>query len=196
MVPPLVADAEDERKDEGRVKSFDATTLKSRLDALSFLPREGTVVDGDILTDHGETRTEQLRERPCVHEDEGRPALIQRIVNRGEAGGRLRGDVEVPGGLEVFVDRTRPLDLILIPLLERRDENLERRLPAKQGGDRLWMTDGRRQADSLEISVRDATETLEADRELDPPAVRRGLMDLADGDVRHAPEVTPRHRPR
>src|SRR2546425_11695276 len=51
------------------------------------------------------------------------------------------------------------------------------------------MTDGRRQADSLEISVRDATETLEADRELDSPAVRRELMDLVDDDVAHAPEV-------
>src|SRR2546425_8225689 len=57
------------------------------------------------------------------------------------------------------------------------------------------MTDGRRQADSLEISVRNATETLEADRELDPPAVRRELMDLVDDDIPHAPEVTLHHLP-
>src|SRR6266581_4185457 len=44
-------------------------------------------------------------------------------------------------------------------------------------------------SESLEVSVRDATETLEADRELDPPAVRRELMDLVDDDVAHAPEV-------
>src|SRR3989454_6360371 len=52
------------------------------------------------------------------------------------------------------------------------------------------MTDGRREADSLEVSVRDATETLQADRELDPPAVLRELMDLVDDDIPHAPEVT------
>src|SRR5206468_6923149 len=39
-------------------------------------------------------------------------------------------------------------------------------------------------------SVRDATETLQADRELDPPAVLRELMDLVDDDMPHAPEVT------
>src|SRR2546426_7574145 len=52
------------------------------------------------------------------------------------------------------------------------------------------MTDGSRQADALEISVCDAPETLEADRELDPPAVRRELMDLVDDDIPHASEVT------
>src|SRR5947209_20285704 len=49
------------------------------------------------------------------------------------------------------------------------------------------------QGDSLDIAFRDATETLEADRELDPPAVPRELMDLVDDDVPHAPEVTLHH---
>ena len=45
----------------------------------------------------------------------------------------------------------------------------------------------------MEIPFRDATETLEADRELDPPAVPRELMDLVDNDIPHAPEVTLHH---
>src|SRR2546422_11697410 len=123
---------------------LDRTAFETRLDALSFLPRERAVVDSDILADHGETRTKEFRKRPRVHEDEGGPALIERIVDRGEAGSRLGRDVEVPGGLEVFVDRTRPLDPIFVSLLERRDENLERRLPAKHRGDGVRVTDGRR----------------------------------------------------
>src|SRR3989454_1711104 len=189
------ADVDAELEGRGRDEAFDLSAFETRLDALSFLPRKRTVVDRDILADHGETGTKELRKRPCVHKDEGRPALIERIVDRREAGSRLGSDVEVPGGLEVFVDRTRPLDPVFVSFLERRDENLERHLPAKQGSDCLWMTDGRRQADSLEISVRDATETLEANRELDPPAVRRELMDLVDDDIPHAPEVTLHHLP-
>src|SRR3989441_11567510 len=108
-------------------------------------------MDGDILTDHGETGTKQLRERAGVHEDEGRPTFVEGILDCGEAGSRLGSDVEVPGGLEVFVDRTRPLDPVFVSLLERRDENLERRLRAKHRGNCVRMTDGRGQADSLEV---------------------------------------------
>src|SRR3989442_14090852 len=141
LFPGPVVEAELKRR--GPDESFDGPTPETRLDALSFLPWERTVVDGDILTDHGETGTKQLRERAGVHEDEGRPTFVEGILDCGEAGGRLGGDVEVPGGLEVFVDRTRPLDPIFVSLLERRDENLERRLPAKHRGNCVRMTDGR-----------------------------------------------------
>src|SRR5438093_8573615 len=57
------------------------------------------------------------------------------------------------------------------------------------------MTDRCRQADSLEIPFRDATEALQADRELYPAAVLRELMDLVDDDIPHAPEVTLHHLP-
>src|SRR5436309_15687209 len=117
------------------------------------------------------------------------------MVDRRGAARHLGGDVEVPGGLEVFVDRTRPFDAIFVSLLERRNENLERALPTEQGGDCVWMTDSCRQADSLEIPFRDATEALQADRELDPAAVIRELMDLVDDDITHAPEVTLHHLP-
>src|SRR3989454_443857 len=138
------ADVDAELKGRSRDETFDVATLETCLDALSFLPRERAVVDRDVLADHGETETKEFRERPCVHKDEGRPTLIKRIVDRGEAGRRLGSDVEVPGGLEVFVDRTRPLDPVLVSLLERRDENLERGLPAKHRGDCVRVTDGRR----------------------------------------------------
>src|SRR5437667_12020532 len=55
------------------------------------------------------------------------------------------------------------------------------------------MTDRCRQGDALEVPRRDATETLEADRELESPPVLRELMDLVDDDVPHAPEVTLHH---
>src|SRR5206468_2277025 len=100
------ADVDAELKGRSRDETFDVATLETCLDALSFLPRERAVVDRDVLADHGETGTKEFRERPCVHKDEGRPTLIKRIVDRGEAGRRLGSDVEVPGGLEVFVDRT------------------------------------------------------------------------------------------
>src|SRR5437016_9544056 len=115
------ADVDAELEGRGRDEAFDLAALETRLDALSFLPRERAVVDRDILADHGETGTKELRERPCVHKHEGRPALIERVVDRGEAGCSLGSDVEVPGGLEVLVERTRPLDPVLVSLLERRD---------------------------------------------------------------------------
>src|SRR2546425_4964248 len=138
------ADVDAELKGRSRDETFDVATLEARLDALSLLPRERAVVDRDILADHGETRTKQLREWASVHEDEGRPTFVEGIVDRGEASSSLGRDVEVPGRVEVFVDRTRPLDLIFVSLLEPRDENLERGLPAKHRGDCVRVTDGRR----------------------------------------------------
>src|SRR5438093_12215741 len=71
------SDVDAELEGRGRDETFDVATLETRLDALSFLPRERAVVDRDILADHGETGAEQFRERPRVHKDEGRPALIE-----------------------------------------------------------------------------------------------------------------------
>src|SRR5881628_1921752 len=49
------------------------------------------VRDGDVLPEHREAGTEELGQGAGVHEDERGAALIERIVDRGEAGRRLRG---------------------------------------------------------------------------------------------------------
>src|SRR5437899_1381579 len=78
-----------------------------------------------------------------VHEDERGAALIERIVNRGETGRRLRGDVEVSCGLEILVDRARPLDAVLVLFLEGSHQDFERLLTAEEGRDGTRMADGR-----------------------------------------------------
>src|SRR6266567_2030021 len=50
-------------------------------------------VDVDVLSEHREAGTEELGQRAGVHEDERGAALVERVVDRGEAGRRLRGDV-------------------------------------------------------------------------------------------------------
>src|SRR5437867_3300649 len=82
-------DVDAELKGRCGYEPLDLTSLETRLDALSFLSRERAVVDGDILTDHGETGTKQLGERAGVHEDESRPTFVEGIVDCGEARSRL-----------------------------------------------------------------------------------------------------------
>jgi len=75
-------------------------------------------MDRHIPSDHREARAEQFREGPCVHEDEGRPAFVEGIVDRGEPGRGLRGDIEVTGRLEILVNRPRPLEAVFVLFLE------------------------------------------------------------------------------
>jgi len=142
------------------------------------------------LADHGETGTKEFSERPCVHEHEGGPALIERIVDRGEARRGLRGDIEVAGGLKVLVDGTRPFDAVLVSFLERREEDFEGLFAAEERGDCVRVAYRGGKADSLEIPLGDSTEPLEADGKLDAPSVPRELMDLIDDDVSHLFQVT------
>src|SRR5437016_14537384 len=99
-------------------------------------------MDRNILSDHGETRAEQFREGPCIHEDEGRSALVQGIVDRGEPGRSLRGDVKIPGSLEILVNRPRPFETVFVLFLEIRPEDRQRFLAAEDSGYRLGMANG------------------------------------------------------
>src|SRR5207245_8757847 len=89
---------------------FDVSAFESGLDPLPFLAGEGAVVDGDVLSEHREAGTEELGERAGVHEDERGAAFVKGVINRREAGRRLRSDVEVSGGLEIFVGRAGTLE--------------------------------------------------------------------------------------
>ncbi len=171
-------------------EAFDLPAFEARLDPLALLPGQGTVVDRDILTDHRQAGAEELGEGTGVHEDERRAALVEGVVDRGEAGRGLRGDVEVASGLEVLVDGTRPFDSILVSFLERREEDFEGLPAAEERGDRIRVTHGGGKADALEIPLRNSTEPLKPDRQLDPAPVLRELMDFIDDDVSHRLEVT------
>src|SRR5207247_10459704 len=159
-------------------EAFDLSAFEARLDPLPLLPRQGAMVDGDVLADPRATRAQEVREGAGVHEDERRTALVEGVVDRGKAGRGLRGDVEVARGLEVLVDGTRPFDSILISFLERREEDFEGLLATEERGDCIRVTHGRGKADPLKIPLRNSTESLEADRQLDPPSVLCELMDL------------------
>src|SRR5437870_2158578 len=111
-------------------------------------------------------------------------------LDRGEAGSRLWGDVQVAGGLEVLVDGARPFDAVLVSFLERREEDFEGLLAAEERSDCVRVADRGGEADSLEIPLGDSTEPLEADGKLDSPSVLRELMDLIDDDESHLFEVT------
>src|SRR2546428_8513704 len=182
-------DVDAELEGRGRDKAFDLPALESRLDPLALLAGQRAVVDRDILTDHREAGAEELRQGTRGYEDEGGPALIKRIVDRGEAGSRLRGDVQVAGGLEVLVDGTRPFDAVLVSFLEGREEDFEGLLVAEERGDCVRVAYRGGKADSLEITLRDATEPLEGDRELAPAPICRVLIDLVDDDVSDRPET-------
>src|SRR3989441_3107220 len=147
------ADVDAELEGRGRDQAFDLPALEARLDPLALLSRQRAVVDRDILTDHREAGAKELRKGARIDEDEGRPALIERIVDRGEAGSRLGSDVEVPGGLEVFVDGTRPLDPVFVSFLERRKEDFEGPLAAEKRGDCVRVAYRGGKADSLEIPL-------------------------------------------
>src|SRR6266498_1700950 len=137
-----------------------------------------------------DVRSSVWPERPSVHEDERRSALVEGVVDRREAGRGLRGDVEVASGLEVLVDRTRPFDSIIVSFLERCEEDFEGVLAAEERGDRIRMAYRGGKADTLEVPFHDSTEPLESDGELDSPSVSRELMDFIDDDVSHRLEVT------
>ena len=141
----------------------DLPSLESRFDPGSLFPGEGPVMDRHILPDHREPRAEQLCEWPRVHEDEGRSALVQGIVDCRERGRGLRGDVEVTGGLEILVDRPRPLETVFVPLLEIGMKDLERFLVAEDGSHRFGVANGRGESDSLELVFRNSTQPLKTD---------------------------------
>src|SRR5205807_5498262 len=105
---------------EGRCghEPFHLPRLERRLDALALLSGEGAMVDGHVLTYHGEPRTEELRERTGIDEDQGRSAFVKRVIDCREARGGFRSDVKVAGGLEVLVDRPRPFDSVLVRFLQ------------------------------------------------------------------------------
>src|SRR5881409_2438019 len=175
-------DVDPELEGGRRHEPFDVSAFESGLDALPFLAGEGAVVDGDVLSEHREARTEELGQRAGVHEDERGAALAERIVDRGEPGCRLRGDVEVSGGLEILVDRAGPLDAVFVLLLEGSHQDFERVLTSEQGRDGTRMADGRGEPDPLETAG-DRTQALQSDGELDSSAIRRELMNFVDDDV-------------
>src|SRR5437867_8545424 len=174
---------------------LDLASFETGLDPLALFSRERPVVDGDIPTDHGETGTEQLRERAGVHEDEGRPTFVEGIVDRGEAGGRLGGDVEVPGGLEVFVDRTRPLDPIFVSFLQVRGEDFQRPVSLEEGGDGLRLADGGRESDPLEAATGDFAQTLEGNCQLSSSTVLCELMNFVHDDKSNVLQMPLHHFP-
>src|SRR5712692_2550850 len=183
-------DVDAELEGRSRHETFDVAALETRLNALSFLPRERAVVDRDILADHGETGTKEFSKRPCVHEDEGGPAFIERIIDGGEPSSRLGSDIEVASGLEILVDRTRPFDAVLVSFLERREQDFKGLLAAEERGDCVRVAHRGGKPDSLEIPLGDSTEPLETYGKLDPPPVLRELVDLIDDDVSHRFQVT------
>src|SRR5207247_6879574 len=83
------------------------------------------MVDGDVLSNHSETRAEQFRERPCVHEDDRRSTLVQGIVDRRKSCCGLGGDIEVSSRLEILVDWSWPFEPVLVEFLEIRVERSE-----------------------------------------------------------------------
>src|SRR3989449_7699737 len=188
-------DVDPELEGGRRHEPFDVSAFESGLDALPFLAGEGAVVDGDVLSEHREARTEELGQRAGVHEDERGAALVERIVDRGEPGCRLRGDVEVSGGLEILVDRAGPLDAVFVPLLEGSHQDFERVLTAKEGRDRCRVADGRGEPDTLE-AIGDRTQAFQSDGELDSSAIARELMDFVDDDVFDVLQMTLHDLPR
>src|SRR5206468_5482646 len=177
-------------------ETADLPRLESGFDAGALFPGQGPVMDGHILSDHGETRAEQLREGTCVHEYEGRSALIQGIVNRGEPGRGLGSDVEVSSGLEVLVDRSRPFETVFVLLLEVRLEHGQGFLAAEDRGNRFGMADGSGEADPLEVALRHATQPLEADSQLDPTPIMSELMDLVNDHVADGSQMPLHELPR
>src|SRR2546427_69284 len=188
-------DVDPELEGGRRHEPFDVSAFESGLDALPFLAGEGAVVDGDVLSEHREARTEELGQGAGVHEDERGAALVERIVDRGEPGCRLRGDVEVSGGLEILVDRAGPLDAVFVLLLEGSHQDFERVLTAEEGRDGSRMADRRGEPDTLEATG-DRTQAFESDGELDSSAIRRELMDFVDDDVFGVLQMTLHDLPR
>ncbi len=115
-----------------RDEPFDLPRLEARLDPLPLLSRQGAVMDSYILAHHRQPRPEQLSEGARVHEDQGRPALIEGVIDGGKARGGLGSDVHVAGCLEVLVDGPRPFHSIVVLLLQGRRENCERLLAEKR----------------------------------------------------------------
>src|SRR5256885_6643527 len=175
-------DVDPELEGGRRHEPFDVSAFESGLDALPFLAGEGAVVDGDVLSEHREARTEELGQGAGVHEDERGAALVERIVDRGEPGCRLRGDVEVSGGLEILVDRAGPLDAVFVLLLEGSHQDFELVLTAEERPDGTRMADRRGEPDPLEATG-DRTQAFESNGELDSSAIRREVMDFVDDDV-------------
>src|SRR3989475_11473426 len=85
-------DVDPELEGGRRHEPFDVSAFESGLDALPFLAGEGAVVDGDVLSEHREAGTEELGAGAGVHEDERGAAFVKGVINRKEAGRRLRGE--------------------------------------------------------------------------------------------------------
>src|SRR5437879_13832602 len=77
-------------------------------------------MDSHVLSNHRKTGSKEFCEWSCVHEDKSGLALIEGIVNRGKPRRGLGGDVEVSGGFEVLIDRSGPLEPVLVQFLEVR----------------------------------------------------------------------------
>src|SRR5205823_13692511 len=110
-----------------------------------------------ILSDHGEARAGQFRKGPRIHEDEGRSALIQGIVDRGEPGRGLGSHVEVSSGLEVLGDRSRPFETVFVLFLEVRLEHRQGFLAAADRRNRFGMADGGGDSAPPEVAFGKAT---------------------------------------
>ena len=171
-------------------ETADLPRLESGFDAGALFPGQGPVMDGHILSNHSETRAEQFRKGPCIHEDEGRSALVQGIVDRGEPGRGLGSNVEVSSGLEVLVDRSRPFETVFVLFLEVRLEHRQGFLAAEDRGNRFGMADGGGESDPPEVVFGNATQSLQTDRQLDTTPVMRKLVDFVDDYELDPPEMT------
>src|SRR5437016_3328608 len=183
-------DVDPELQGRGAHETADLPRLESRLDPAAFIPREGPVMDRHIMSNHSETRAEQFRKGPCIHEDEGRSALVQGIVDRGEPGRGLGSNVEVSSGLEVLVDRSRPFETVFVLFLEVRLEHRQGFLAVEDRGNRFGMADGGGESDPPEVVFGNTTQSLQTDRQLDTTPVMRKLVNLIDDYVTHRLEMT------
>src|SRR2546427_3225889 len=77
------ADVDSELESRCGHEPFDLPSLEARLDPFALLPRKGAVVDRDILTDHREAGAQQLPGGARVYAGQGRPALVEGIVDDG-----------------------------------------------------------------------------------------------------------------
>src|SRR5205807_8543357 len=90
----------------------------------------------------------------------------------------------------------RPFDPIVVHVFDGRTENLERSVSSEDGGDHRGASDGRRETDSLEVRFGNPTQTLKANRELNPTPVCGKLMDFVNDDELDRTKMAPNDFPR
>ncbi len=137
--------------------------------------RERAVVDLDVPTGV-EFVPESLGGHPGVDEDEGGAGQIKALPD----GPRLSGEV-LPGKPDVDIETA----------CDRHFDKRERPGPAEEPADLVRVSDGRREADPLELP-RVGGQTLERHRELGAPLAVGKLVDLIDDDVPDVLQMLPK----